>query len=379
LGGTKGSIIVIADTHLGLNKENQVCDPEAFSDFLKWIRRLEEREKEALNRGTWGTSRNVMDLKPPEKIIFLGDILELWDASRNSIDISTRSIVQTISNLNCEKVYVLGNHDYDLLEIAGKYPLGNSNVEIVDEEYTVSKGDRRYLFLHGHQFDRYFMLPSWRFIPHIRSASSAFGSYTWVFVILFVIDLVFESITGFSGNADKVLLVLLGAISIPFLIIKFGRTVWNNLRSTKYKPRDAVTAFARWWAKFSRRTRDASQDWNIVYGHTHIIDIWMETERGGVQTLLNIPSWVKDSRKKHGVTLEKVLHHAFLYIDEENIEFLGWDSRKKKLFLIPKEIIIERRESGSLRKLELDDIVERLLAIEWPRELIDKWIEYLPI
>jgi hypothetical protein len=58
---------------------------------------------------------------------------------------------------------------------------------------------------------------------------------------------------------------------------------------------------------------------------------------------------------------------------------IGWDTRKKKPFLIPKDIIIERRESGNLTKLELYEIVEELQEIGWPQELIDKWMEYIAV
>lgn len=374
----KGSIIIVADTHFGLNKQDQVCDPNAFSEFLNWVRCLEEKGKETLNLGIWGGNKKDMDLKPPEKIIFLGDILELWDASKNSIDVSTRSIIQSISALNCEKIYVLGNHDYDLVEIVGKYPLGASSISIMDQEYAILKGDRRYLFLHGHQFDKYFTLPSWKFMPHIRRAALVFGSYTWILVALFVVDLVLEVITGFGSIADKILFALLSVISIPFLIIRFGRKVWNNLRSTRHKPRDAEAGFERWWNRFSKKGEHAHENWNVVYGHTHVIDFWRKVEGSNILTLLNIPSWIRDSTKKREITVEKVFRHAFLYINEDS-EFIGWDTVRKKPFLIPKDIIVERRESGNLVKLELYEIVEKLQEIGWPQELIDKWIEYITI
>ena len=147
LSETKQSIIVVADTHFGLRKETQVCDPNAFSDFLNWIKYLERGGKEKLDLGIWGSSEKSVVLEPPEKIILLGDILELWDASAKSIDASTRYVIQLLSDLNCEKIYVLGNHDYDLLDIAGDYPLGASKISITDKEVTIPKGTEEYLFL----------------------------------------------------------------------------------------------------------------------------------------------------------------------------------------------------------------------------------------
>lgn len=378
MGETKSNVIVVADTHFGLDKKNQVCDPNAFSDFLDWVRRLEEKGKEKLNLGIWGGGKKSMNLEPPEKIVFLGDILELWDASVNSIDVSTRSIIQSLSGLDCEKIYVLGNHDYDLTEIVGKYPLGASRISIVAEEYEIMKGGERYLFVHGHQFDKYFTLPSWKLMSPIRRAALVFGPYTWIFVALFGFFLCFETITGFGGIADKVLLAFLGMISIPFLIIQLGRKVWNSLRSTRYKPSDAEEVFERWWDRFSKRKEVALQNWSIVYGHTHTIN-WRKLERGNILTLLNIPSWIRDSTRKREINLEKVFRHVFLYINDEGSEFIGWDTRMKKPFLIPKDVITERRESGNLIRLELYEIVDKLREIGWPQELIDKWMEYIPI
>jgi UDP-2,3-diacylglucosamine pyrophosphatase LpxH len=379
LSETKQSIIVVADTHFGLRKETQVCDPNAFSDFLNWIKHLERGGKEKLDLGIWGSSEKSVVLEPPEKIILLGDILELWDASAKSIDASTRYVIQLLSDLNCEKIYVLGNHDYDLLDIAGDYPLGASKISITDKEVTISKGTEEYLFLHGQQFDKLFALPSWQFMSPIRNAASAFGSYTWIFVILFAADLIFETIGGFKGIADIVLFTLLGAISIPFLIIKFGRDVWNKLKTTKYKPRDAEKNVENWWNTFPKRKEQKSRNWNIVYGHTHIIDFWRKADGENPLTLWNIPSWVRDSTKTSKVNLEQVFRHAFLYIYDEGCEFVGWDTKKKKPFLIPKDVILEKRESGDLTKLEIYEIEDNLREIGWPQELINKWMQYSPI
>lgn len=376
----KDSIIVIADTHFGLRKETQVSDPNAFSDFLNWIKYLECGGKETLNLGIWGSAKKSMTLYPPEKIIFLGDILELWDASVKSIDVSTRDIIRLLSDLACEKVYVLGNHDHDLLDIAGDYPLGASKISITDKEVVISKGGKEYLFLHGQQFDKLFALPSWQFMSPIRNAALAFGAYTWIFVILFFLDLFFEIISGFNGVANIVLLILLGVISIPFLIIKFGRNVWNKLKTTKYKPREAEKNLENWSKTFLKGRKKDDRNWNIVYGHTHIIDFWITHDGNSLLTLWNIPSWVRDSSKTSKINLEQVFRHAFLYIQDEVCEFVGWDTRRKKPFLIPKDIIIEKRESGDLTKLEMEYSVEdNLREIGWPQELINKWMQYDPI
>jgi hypothetical protein len=215
-------------------------------------------------------------------------------------------------------------------------------------------------------------------MPHIRRAALVFGSYTWIFALLFLIDLVSIINKMLTREellfVDNMLFILLSLISIPFLVIKFGRNIWNKLRSTKYKSREAEKDFERWWNK---RKEHSGQDINVVYGHTHLIDFWGKNEGSNLPTLLNIPSWIIVT-KKNEIALEKVFRHAFLYIDEENCEFIGWDYRQKCPFLIPKQIIIERRENGDLTKLE-PEIVEKLQEIGWPRDLVDKWMEYIPI
>lgn len=388
---TKKSIIVVADTHFGLDQPGQAADPKAFADFLKWIKQLEENGKETLKTGPWVSIEESMPLLPPEKIILLGDILELWDASSKSIDISTRYIIQLLSELNCEKIYVLGNHDHELAEVGMRYPLGPSDVRIIENECWVSKGTENYCFLHGHQFDKLFVLPSWTWMAPIRKAALAFGSYTWVLAALFAADLAFETLGGFRGIADLVLLVLLGAISIPFLIIQFGRKGWNSLKTVKYNPEYARMK-ALLWKKFPEGLDKKGQNITIVYGHTHAIDFWAEVAGGNILTLMNIPSWIrvfpKYSRyripyswRRLQASIENELYHAFLYITEDGCEFIGWDDQKKKPYLIPKQLIQAKRECGDLGDhvylqylLENIDLIEHLIELGWPKPIIRKWV-----
>jgi hypothetical protein len=89
----KKGIIVIADTHFGLKKEDQISDPNAFSDFLNWIGSLEQKGTEELELGIWSAENKPMIIKQPEKTIFLGDIFELWDATKKSISACSTSIL----------------------------------------------------------------------------------------------------------------------------------------------------------------------------------------------------------------------------------------------------------------------------------------------
>ena len=366
----KKSIIVVADTHFGLKKKKQNCDPNAFSDFLDWVVSLEQKGKDELNLGHWSLEDEKMIVKPPEKMVFLGDILELWDTTKESVDVCSRSIVQTLSKLTCEKIYVLGNHDHELVEISGKYPLGRSSINIVEGEYATCKGDKKLMFLHGHQFDKLFALPSWRIMPIFNKVATVFGNYTWLFVVLFAINIAMLISLGFGGLADWITLISLGAISIPFLVVKFGRDIWNRLKTTKYKPEEAEDRVEKWWNNLSKP--EDEEEMNVIYGHTHSMGFRSMNVGKNNLTLFNLPSWITDQNKKAGVSLENVFRHGFLYIDEEKIEFFGWDTRKKRPFFVPKNLVQERQQSD-LSVFVTQQAYGELLQIGWPPELIEKW------
>lgn len=368
----KKSIIIVADTHFGLKKEKQNCDPNAFSDFVDWIASLGQIECE-LKLGNWGGENERMMVKPPEKMIFLGDILELWDTTKESVDACSRSIIQNLSKLTCEKIYVLGNHDHELSEISGEYPLGRSSINIIENEYATHKGDKKIVFLHGHQFDKYFSLPSWRIMPLFNKVANVLGNYTWFFVSLFAIDISMLIYLKSTGLADWMSLISLGAISIPFLVVKLGRSVWNNLKTTRYKPEEVEGGLKKWWGGISKT--EHAEELYIVYGHTHSIGFWSKDIGEDRLTLFNLPSWIIDRNEKNGISLENVFRHGFLYVDDQTIEFVGWDTKKKKPFFIP-AILVQERQQSELTIFETDQVYKELLQIDWPPELIDKWFKY---
>jgi UDP-2,3-diacylglucosamine pyrophosphatase LpxH len=63
------SVIVVSDVHLGSATSNH---PD-FSNFIDWIAALEKEGGKTIK-----LSKKEILLKPPEKLILLGDILELW-------------------------------------------------------------------------------------------------------------------------------------------------------------------------------------------------------------------------------------------------------------------------------------------------------------
>lgn len=283
---------------------------------------------------------------------------------------------------------MLGNHDDILEEIASNrkyyYPLGASGVRIIKEicpdqsvseegaekVKTIKVGNEEYLFIHGQQFDKHFIEIGrlYRIIPYMREAAMAFGNFTWVFVILFIIGVIFMASRWFSPSIW--VLILLGLLAVPRVFISIARRLFNAVKSTRYE-RLNLTRFKKWWGRFSRGKEYPLKNLNIVYGHTHLIDVIFAKNLD--VRLLNIPAWVKDlrSHKKR----EDVLRAAFLYIDEYGSEFIGWDWDKSMPFFIPKKVIAIRREGKALT----DENQQKLRTIGWPNELLREWGRALPI
>jgi len=461
------SVIVIADTHLGAQGEH-TSRPLILNDFLKWVKKLEEgKESILIELGFWGDGKKK--LKPPQELILLGDILELWDATDRSIDFCSRPIFSLLGDLSCNKIYVLGNHDNDLIDLIRrevdeaneeegkytykyeKYPINKSHILFLDGMYptitnigtkgtnvwgqtelldkqqylrTVSVGGQHYLFLHGHQFDKYFKtLPQWKWMAKFRIAAMAFGSYTWIFVTLLIIDLI---LTVFLGNLELwnlMLLLLLTSVSLPFLIIQFGRKLFNSFRTRKYDRSGGIEGFIDYWKSDLKEKYHSSKTYwerenitkavkfeepiNIIYGHTHLTDLVFlkaldnvnykskrfqdllkkneesleanlqrrkDIDKTDMSILFNLPAWSKDlsTSKK-----EEVLQAVFLYLDEEGSFYLGWDWNEEQPFLIPKELIRIRREKYQVVKKDEDDdgffMESDLQHIGWNTHLIDEW------
>jgi predicted phosphodiesterase len=107
---------------------------------------------------------------PPSKIVLLGDILDLWDPENSDRSHNIKRGAEPFSLIHetkCDKIYVVGNHDQDLYELADVFEkdksalnLGDYKLEVFRKHYplNVIKGIRigkiRYAFLHGHQFEK---------------------------------------------------------------------------------------------------------------------------------------------------------------------------------------------------------------------------------
>jgi UDP-2,3-diacylglucosamine pyrophosphatase LpxH len=421
-------IILVADAHLGLLKKypklgfgffnNEAeSDSVELSHFLEWVKQLRDGPQPLL-LGHWGEDRwgkDATEVALPGTLVLLGDFVELWDASDAAIQFASHEIwrilgeIAETGELGVKIVYIIGNHDFAMKDliwndqlarrgVAGaEFPMGNSRIEIVEDFYVVPPAREtrddvpnktvpdlptipvdetqksRYVFLHGHQFDPLFRRARrwYPLVSYIRDGAEAFRLYSAVILCFTFLWAVLARWLGMFDWTPIVLLSILGAG--PRLALWIARPLWNKGGATRYDPRKALDGFADWWEDFCKDRQAQEPIDFVVYGHTHLADIFREDEisektkkalQRGV-TLINIPAWARDSSEAH----EPVLRDAALYIDEQGPKFIGWNWKERKPFYIPDEIVRLRADGNALD----DQIIQKLKSIGWPDEMLRKW------
>ena len=142
---------------------------------------------------------------------------------------------------------------------------------------------------------------------------------------------------------------------------------------------------------FSGKLKEKGDILNVVYGHTHTIDSWRKEEAVEIgegekkltqMEVANVPSWIINSSNEK-LSIENEISHVFLYITEGENYFIGWDYEDEKPYLIPKDLIEEKRKHGSLAEFEKtyngvlvnkENLKQKLFEIDWPDALIEKWM-----
>jgi len=386
-----GPIIVVADTHLGLLagqrfyliKNNVQSDLLGLSDFLEWLKRL-ETSTESVIRGKWG---DALEIRKPNLLILLGDYIELWDASDTAVELSSRSIWNTMEQLTCQKIHLMGNHDSAYSQTLGQFPHGASTIRILPDTYPMSKdltrwlkvGNANYLFIHGHQFDSTFRYLGnlWMIMSAIRDGAEAFRLWSGIIVAsafvtwgLSLQNLIQLPIS--SSNLLAIALTLSVAGALPTMMVALARPIWNRFFETRYDPKKALKGFAEWWKNDVGQKEIPEGQLCVVYGHTHVMGLHdcsdiQETVKAEFPKelhLINIPAWVSDVRAEY----REIIRDAALYVDSNGFHLLGWDWNKCKPFYIPPDVI------GNISSVShIDEQTARSLAeIGWPKKLLSK-------
>ncbi len=160
--------IVVSDVHLG-SKSGQY---DKFCEFLEWLNEI--KNERIIKCKHLGKGEEVkITIKKPEKIILLGDILELWDTKDGDRDNVIKESIKPfalLSDIGSEKVYVVGNHDEALSELreeVDEIALPNDTKFVIrnkhypDDHNGLKIGNISYFFVHGQQFDKEQAILAW--------------------------------------------------------------------------------------------------------------------------------------------------------------------------------------------------------------------------
>lgn len=329
----KQAYMVISDVHLGGKTSNH----KEFCHFLEWVLDLANKPK------TIKYGDNEVIIQSPDKIILLGDILELWDpkdGDRYNIIKDFMKPFYLLSDIDCDKIYVLGNHDGSLGELDGE--INNITLEegtkfyIYDECYPekgektcLKIGNRSYVFIHGHQFDKLQAVTQYinRFWNPLRWFQDVFNitftkkhwrlSFIIFLCLLFVgkysLWIIFLRFSLFGVVLWAILTCFFALSSIPGIVAYSQRSIYNT---TKPSDKTVEQVIKKGYYQKNKETQDADI---VVFGHTHFASSYeFESEK---KLFLNSGCWVGTDTDFNGKTRYS---NTFLYLDESGSYILTW-------------------------------------------------------
>lgn len=352
---TKKNIIVVSDTHLGHSKSNF----EQFDTFLEYLVEAGKAKTPLIVQGITGEEKEIAY---PEMIVFLGDIFELWEPKDDQIKHvgeQSRSLLEKIIELPCEKVYVLGNHDKSLENFAAQtYALKNGDLKIfyrhfpetAESEY-VTIGERNYYFIHGHQFDKDMrkfkrlgeagpsLLLSLQRINKQLFRMRGFGSFVLA-ALLYTLH--------FSELIEQSIILHVATFLFPFWIAGIGWPLGKPVarKLCKARDRDIKSIFKNGWYEPEKDTIAAD---NLVFAHTHYPGIadqrTLEACTGKKvkkELVINTGSWFQ----------EGIVSNTFLHIDGKEVILFKWRMKESE-----KEKKAEKSEEKIREKIEKPEAI----------------------
>ncbi|MBN1235198.1 MAG: metallophosphoesterase [Methanotrichaceae archaeon] len=374
-----GPCIVVSDVHLA-NKDSNLKE---FVAFLKWLSDLDQ------NGGTrLQCNGEEIYIQKPRTIVLLGDIIEFWDPQyddRNHIVKCVLHPICILNKLNCDIIYVIGNHDEDISDIkvvwpkegfdfpcseaygqVGKIKIANRNFPELDElngqgllhrpwkpeVNGIKIGKRKYAFLHGHQFDRmqffyrisrrlgfrYDPIDWFQDLANVSFARSItrLNKCSIIFYILFAFYIYVTTNLNATllGNVwIRTLWILVSSFFIvtilPPIVTYLNTFIWQKLNPIINMKHKGVGEVIR--DRYDKDRGELLKADTIVFGHTHFPGVYKSEEDGG-KLFFNTGCWIDEGDKDR--------QNTFLYIDEKHeMPFLlKWDR--------------EKISSGSIEKIE---------------------------
>ncbi|RPJ79433.1 MAG: hypothetical protein EHM20_01430 [Alphaproteobacteria bacterium] len=341
--------IIVSDVHLGSEK----CNQNEFCSFLKWINNLSSQE----NPQIIDCKGKEVKIKKPCKMILLGDLVELWgpkDGDRDNVIKDSMRPLSLLTSIDCDKIYVVGNHDDSLGELEGKVNCellcNGTKFNIYDRHYPKKDkngiahgfniGNRSYFFLHGHQFDKEqaILADVSRFIGELWDPLNWFqvlynipftkkhwkrnfviflvlvfgGKYLLWNVILqssFWVTMAWATVTGFFAFS-----------SIPGIVAHTQKIIYEFTNPRDKTAEEVITN------NYYKEKKDTIQAEVVVFGHTHFASYYPSdtSEKKGEKKkklFVNSGCWVGTDEDLNG---KMRYANTFIYIDKSQAYILKW-------------------------------------------------------
>jgi UDP-2,3-diacylglucosamine pyrophosphatase LpxH len=348
-------ILVISDTHFGFEDDST----DRFQKFVLYLTSW-------VHSGQTTIEKTGETLAAPQKIILLGDFIDLW-VSRDNNTVrpykESFNVVNSLNALNREIVYVAGNHDNimgtfyakknslpDWGHVFHRYPEPPENGRCGGEKI----GETTYFFLHGHQFSGFrnkSLLRLGNFVGSAAAAAEGFWGFRWLggFVLLATVVVVasmffpnwlYSALSGMTTWLYSQLgvgLMLLGGLALGVLaslgfLWFFGtlmRLLYDLYRHPGHTPKNPFnlkmpketlqqviksTGFKR-----EQQRIDADV---IVFGHTHSPGM-CRFQSGPNRFLVNSGSWILQNGNQDDPDTD-----TFVYIDDSGPRLLKWHDKR---------------------------------------------------
>ncbi len=120
-------IVAVSDVHLG----TPYCNKKLFMEFLN----------------------NVVNAEEVDHFVLVGDIFDLWRRDPLKVIFENTDVFKAFEALQetTEIHYVVGNHDYHMIELKSLHP--DNFVLDTSTDVTLRSGNQSYHFVHGFQFE----------------------------------------------------------------------------------------------------------------------------------------------------------------------------------------------------------------------------------
>ena len=356
------SVIVVSDLHMGLEGQENVS--RDFSALLAYLGKLKKKDSDGEHQ-TVTIDGKPRELYAPDKIILLGDIVDLWSPRKDTYSSVVEDgypLLDTLMAFPAKIVYVAGNHDEEIAEFTGSFPTGlPTRLKIIQDHYpedhTCSGNDKqytglpigghRYFFLHGQQFDMMFNTagvfqdyPGWvaknymlfREHPILKQGARGICGISFIYLLVAAFGMISSTFVEQFGIFFGVTFV----ISLFTIEPTSFRWLWDsvNMRiKTKTATIETIIDEGFWKPEAGRNLLADV----VVFGHTHVADDSKGRYLGQYQKrFINSGNWgpIKTATSDN----EECEINTFIYIDADGPLLFYWPSGGREPVYISKTL-----------------------------------------